>query len=145
MSELTKEQIKEWKVKLEEGVMFSVGTEIQLSRKGAFINIARFADGKVPSDKHMMHQGHLVPQLFFQEFMKMNADTCLKDVTEDVVTDLMTDGVLYKFICDLFIHAYFKVNYEEMYNCITHWETWKGVLDSVSDSQSVESVDIPTQ
>ena len=139
MSELSKEELKEWKCKLEEGVFFMVGVEIKNRRKAAFINICRFANGSVVTEKHMMHQGHLAGQLFLSEFMKCNADKCLEGAPEEVI-DSVISGKLYKYISDLFIHAYFKLEYNTIMSTITHWSDWKGVLDVVNTSQEIEAV-----
>ncbi len=142
MSTLNKAEIKEWKPKLKEGVFFMVGIEIKNQRKATYINICRFANGTVPSDKHMMHQGHLAGQLFFSEFMKCNADKCLEGAPEGVIEDLLTGGPLFKYVTNLFVHAYFKLEYGTIHKTITHWDQWKGVLDSVAESQETETVEV---
>lgn len=137
MNELSKKDLKKWKATVKEGVFFMVGVEIKNKRKAAFINICRFADGKIVSDKHMRHQGHLVGQLFLGEFMKCNADTCLRDAPEEVL-DSLIGGKLYSYISDLFIHAFYKLERHAIDATITNWDSWKGVIDSVADSQKVE-------
>lgn len=139
MSELSSKELKEWKSILEDGVFFMVGVEIKNNRKATFINICRFANGKEVSDKHMKHQGHLTGQLFLSEFMKCNADKCLVGAGDDVI-DSIVSGKLYKYISDLFIHAYFRLEYKKIMNTITNWSSWKGVLDSVAASQEIENV-----
>jgi hypothetical protein len=114
-----------------------VGVEIKNKRKAAFINICRFANGKAVSDKHMRHQGHLVGQLFLGEFMKCNADTCLQGAPEEVL-DSLIGGKLYKYISDLFIHAYHKLEKQTINATINNWDSWKNVIDSVAESQEVE-------
>ena len=132
--------MKHWKEMLKEGAFFMVAVEIKNQRKATFINICRFANGTTPSDKHMMHQGHLAGQLFFGEFMKCCADKCLKDAPESVIDDLAMGGKLYTYVTDLFVHAYWKLENNIILKTITHWDEWKGVLSSVSASQEVEVV-----
>jgi hypothetical protein len=137
LSELSKKDLKKWKKTITEGVFFMVGIEIKNKRKAAFINICRFANGNVLSDKHMRHQGHLVGQLFLGEFMKCNADKCLMGAPEDVL-DSLINGKLYKYISDLFIHAFYRLEKQAIDATISNWESWSGVIDSVSASQDVE-------
>lgn len=137
MSELSKKDLKRWKAIVKEGVFFMVGIEIKNKRKAAFINICRFANGKAVTDKHMRYQGHLVGQLFLGEFMKCNADKCLQDASEEVLDSLIS-GKLYKYISNLFIHAFYKLDKQAIDATITNWSSWKGVIDSVADSQKVE-------
>lgn len=138
---LTKDQLREWKKKLKEGAFFMAGLEVKKQRKATFINICRFADGSLPSDKHMMHQGHLAGQLFFMEFMKCCDDTCLKGAPDEVIDDLAGGGKLYKFVSDLFVHAYWRMEFNTISKTIKNWDQWKGVLDSVKTSQQVEKVE----
>ena len=142
MSELSKIELKHWKNTLKEGVFFMVGVEVKNQRKATYINICRFANGVVPSDKHMMHQGHLAGQLFFAEFMKCCADKGLEDAPESVIEDLLGGGKLFNYITDLFVHAYWKFEYGTIHKTITNWDQWKGVLDSVAESQETETVEV---
>lgn len=136
MSKLDKKTLRQWKDKLREGVFGSVGIEIRQDRQGTYINILRFLNGEMCEEKHMKHQGHLAPKIFFQEFMKVNADQCLEDAPEEVLNDLIDpSGKLHKYIHDLFVHVYFRVEYARILGGIENWDSVKEILDSVADSQ----------
>lgn len=143
MPKLKKEVLREWKKKLTDGVFGMVGIEVRRDRQGCYINILRFLNGEMCDDKHMRHQGHLAPKIMFQEFMKVNADECLKDAPEEVINDLIDpEGKLHKFIHDKFVHVYFRVEYARILGGVEKWEDVKLVLDMVVDSQKKEVVEV---
>lgn len=144
METLTKEQIALWKSRLEQACFGLVGIHDKNQRQGCFINILRFINGgKMPSDKHMQHQGSLVPNMFLQEFMKIHADdpdVMLNEMPEEILDSIMTSGKWYNFICDKYVHTSFVINRERIRGGVAQWDTIKGVLDSISKVGQVEDL-----
>ena len=158
---LSKDQFNEWKGLLKNAVLATVEVEVKTYGRDTFINILRFLNGELPkSEKHMMHQGHLAPKMMLQKFMKMNshndltdapeevkeslAGTCinLQDAPEEVITDLMTNGKLYHYVADLYVHSFYKLSYELIVGSVENWGEVEAMLESFTNSAEVEEVQI---
>ena len=129
-----KKMLEKWKEELKEEVFFWVGIEIKRRDQGTFIDIIRYFKGDadiIPTiEQGLVGKGEFANRNLIEKLLKSAADTILVNAPDEVIDDIVLEtGDLHNFIKDLFVDAYFKMEFMRIVNTTLKYDDFEKILD----------------
>ncbi len=126
--------LEEWKEKLQQEIFFWVGIEIKNRNQGTFIDIVRYFAGdkdKIPTiEEGLVGHGDKANRLLIEQLLKSAADSILKDASDEIIDSIaLSGGELNEYIKDLFVDAYFKMEFMRIVNTTINYDDFEKIMD----------------
>lgn len=125
------EKERVWEAAVQPLVFFLAATT-SISAGRSYNDILLMIDGgEMPSPDEMCKRGDLAPTIFTNELFKLMDDVDVE--FKDDLIDSLLDGHMAEYVRNVFIHVFYKVNYQTLKSIVTNWEHYRDVVKTAHE------------